>query len=103
MCSADGIRIGKGITDAMLAEKFLTAVSGCVLVGAMAALNDQFSQFMAGLAQEGPWMALSMATDRSIQMTRLVTGTIASVTGDHSQLVMFGVAAVVLMGLMFRS
>jgi hypothetical protein len=87
----------------MILEKVLSATGLCVLVTAMAAVNEQFGQFLAGLTRGELSTNVTFVGDRSLNMGRMVIATASSYTADNMTLVGFGVGAVVLLGLMMRS
>lgn len=87
----------------MIVEKILGATSMFVLVTAMAALDEGFSQFMSGLMQGELSSNVAFLGDRTLSITRTVTDTLRIYTSDNLGLVGFGAGALVLLGLMFRS
>ena len=87
----------------MLIERFVSAACLGVLVTAIAALNDQVSQSIAGVLQGGPSALVPLFGNRVLQIASTVTVIVGSYTGDNLPLVLFGLTALGLLGLMLRS
>ena len=87
----------------MLRELFLSAASASVVVAAVAGLNDQAKQSVAGVLRVDVLTDFSSVGIRALGLARMVSETVGSYTGDHMALVGFGIGAVVLLGLMIRA
>jgi hypothetical protein len=87
----------------MLIERFVSAACLGVLVTAIAALNDQVSQSIASVLQGGPSALVPVFGSRVLQSASTVTAIVGSYAGDNVPLVLFGLTALGLFGLMLRS
>ena len=87
-------RLGNGI---------LSVGSLSALVAAMAATDDTFRGFLAGILTAEPSSARASASASVQHMTRVVTETLALQTAGHGSLVVFALAAGALILLMLRT
>jgi hypothetical protein len=87
----------------MIIEKLLGAATMCALVTIMAAIDEKFGEFMSGLMRGELSSDVLFLSNRAVSFTRTVTDTLGTYTSDNFALVGFGVGALVLLGLMFRS
>ena len=73
------------------------------LVAAMAAIDDTFRGFLAGIPTAVPSSALASASASVQHMTLVVTETLALQTAGHGSLVVFALACGALILLMLRT
>jgi hypothetical protein len=95
-----GVRLAEGL--AVLTERLLSAMGVCVIVGALSTVNGRAGEFMAGLLYGDFSAKLSFINGRRLAVAHTVSETIGSYAGDHALLVVFGLVALVLLGLMLR-
>ncbi len=87
----------------MLAERFMSAASVCVLIAAIVALNEHVSQSTSGALSGDLSTELSLAGGRVLDIANEITNSLASSTGNHMVLVLYALGALVLLGLMLRT
>jgi hypothetical protein len=81
----------------------MSAASFCLLVGGIAALNDDVRNWMAGALTADPWSTLSSASGGALHAAIEIRNTVGYHTGDHTAVVLYALAALVLTGLMLRT
>lgn len=87
----------------MLIERLIGAGSVCVLVAGIAALSDEVNLAVWGVIKGEPLVELSLGGWRLARIASMVTETLSSYAGDHTSLVLYGLGALVLVGLMLRT
>ena len=87
----------------MLTERFASAACLGVLVTAIAAINDQVGQSIASVLQGEPSALVPLFGGRVLHSASTVTAIVGSYTSDNVPLVLFGLTALGLFGLMLRS
>ena len=83
-------------------ERIFSLGSIGALVTGMAMVDDTFRVRLAGAFAGGPSNALASAAVRSQRLVRVVMETASQQGTDHASLVLFGLAALVLLLLMLR-
>ena len=87
----------------MVTERFMSAASVGTLVAAITALNDDVHQFVVGALSGDPLTQLSFVRSSALHIDNVMTITLASYAADNMMLALFGLGALVLLGLMLRA
>jgi hypothetical protein len=87
----------------MVKDKLLSAASVCVVVGGIAALNDDVYQYSAKVLGDTSLTELSKAGSGTLDLSSVMASTVASYAGSDMLLTFSGLGALVLIGLMFRT
>jgi hypothetical protein len=87
----------------MVKDKLISGASVCVVVGGIAAFNDDVYQYAARILGDASLTELSKAGDDTLGITSVMASTAASYAGSDMLLTFSGLGALVLLGLMFRT